>query len=98
MDIGERIKSFALLGETLQNYLKNCSATIGGIGCDISYLNTLIDNQIRHNPWFTAENVRLAITAIAEELTEDNLTCWTKAYPYEGWSNNGRKYTPCRFS
>jgi len=32
MDIGERIKSFALLGETLQNYLKNCSATIGGIG------------------------------------------------------------------
>jgi hypothetical protein len=41
----------------------------------------LIDNQIRHNPWFTAENVRLAITAIAEELTEDNLTCWTKAYP-----------------
>ena len=81
MDIGERIKSFALLGETLQNYLKNSSASIGATDCDITHLNTLINNQIRHNPWFTPENVRLAITAIAEELTEDNLIRWTKAYP-----------------
>jgi hypothetical protein len=33
------------------------------------------------NPWFTPENVRRAITAIAEELTEENLTKWTNSYP-----------------
>jgi hypothetical protein len=33
------------------------------------------------NPWFTPENVKRAITAIAEELTEENLTMWTNSYP-----------------
>jgi hypothetical protein len=41
----------------------------------------LIENQHKNNPWFTSENVRRAITAIAEELTEDTLIKWTNAYP-----------------
>jgi hypothetical protein len=81
MDLEDRIKSFALLGETLRNSLNASSLTNVANGCDRSLLNILIDQQQKHNPWFTPENVRMAITAIAEELTEENLTRWTNAYP-----------------
>lgn len=81
MDLKERIKSFALLGENLRNSLNGGFVTKSGTGRDPSLINTLIDNQYKHNPWFTPENVRRSITAIAEELTEDNLIKWTNAYP-----------------
>jgi hypothetical protein len=78
MDLQERIKSFAQLGETLRNCLNN---NVGN-GRDRSLLmNSLIDNQYIQNPWFTPENVRQAIAAIAGELTEENLVRWTDAYP-----------------
>jgi len=75
MNLEERIKSFALLGETLRNSLYGTSVT------SADQLNLLIDNQHNHNQWFTPENVRRAVTAIAEELTEENLIRWTSAYP-----------------
>jgi hypothetical protein len=81
MNLEERIESFALLGDFLRNALKKGSVTDLEANRNLSQLNTLIDNQIRLNPWFTQENVRLAIAAIAEELTEDNLVHWTGAYP-----------------
>jgi hypothetical protein len=81
MDLEERIKSFALLGESLRNSLNNNFVTNGVTGRDRSLLNTLIDNQYKHNAWFTPENVRRAISAIANELNEDNLIRWTDAYP-----------------
>jgi hypothetical protein len=81
MDLEERIKSFALLGETLRNSLKGNYVTNVVTDRDQSLLNILIANQHKHNPWFTPENVRRAITAIAEELTEENLIRWTDAYP-----------------
>jgi hypothetical protein len=81
MDLEERIKSFALLGEILRNSLNGGFMTKFETGPDLSLLKTLIDNQYKHNPWFTPENVKRAITAIAEELTEDNLIKWTNAYP-----------------
>jgi len=81
MDLDERIKSFALLGESLRKSLDVSSVTNSVTGCDLSLLNTLIDNQYKNNPWFTPGNVRRALTAIAEELTEENLIKWTGAYP-----------------
>jgi hypothetical protein len=83
MDLAERIKSFADLGEILRSDLNVSSGylTVGN-GRDHSLqLNTLIDNQHLHNPWFTPENVRTAIDAIASELTEENLIKWTSVYP-----------------
>ena len=77
MNLEERIKSFALLGESLRNALNNSSGT----GHDQLLLNKLIDNQYKINPWFTPENVRKALTAIARELTEENLIKWTDFYP-----------------
>jgi len=81
MNLEERIRSFALLGESLRNALNNSSVTNTARFINPDILNELIDNQHKINPWFTPENVRSAITAIAEELTEENLTKWTNSYP-----------------
>lgn len=75
MDLQERITSFAELGEILRDALD------GIPGRYSSQLNHLIDNQHFKNPWFTPENIRMAIKAIARELTYDNLLKWTISYP-----------------
>ena len=75
MNLEERIKSFAVLGEIMRNALNGRSESYG------EQFNALINNQYKRNPWFTPENVRTAVNAIADELTEENLNKWTKAYP-----------------
>ncbi|MGD0343050.1 MAG: acyl-CoA reductase, partial [Bacteroidales bacterium] len=75
MNLEERIKSFSDLGEILRN-------SIGRKGGSYSrHINNLINRQEKLNPWFTPPNIRMAIKAIAEELTSENLTKWTNAYP-----------------
>jgi Acyl-CoA reductase (LuxC) len=81
MNLEERIASFALLGENLRNSLDFSQTTNIGNGRDPSLLDELIDNQQKNNPWFTPENVRRAMAAIATELTVENLTIWTDSYP-----------------
>ncbi len=75
MTLKERIESFADLGTLLRNSLdgKEIKNSAG--------LIELINNQHLKNAWFTPENVKMALRAIAEELTFDNLTKWTNAYP-----------------
>ncbi len=46
-----------------------------------SDLENLINDQQYKNPWFTPDNVRMAIKAIADELTYENLESWTSSYP-----------------
>jgi hypothetical protein len=75
MELEERIKSFAALGNIL---LKSINENTGSYS---EHLNTIIDNQLIENPWFTPENTRMALNAIANELTEENLIKWTNAYP-----------------
>lgn len=75
MDLAERIEAFALLGGTLRNGLE---------GKETKYsvrLNNLINSQHLNNEWFTPENVRMALTAIAGELTSENIVKWTGRYP-----------------
>lgn len=75
MDIKERIVSFARLGEILRLSLAEKDLNYS------SRLYNLIGSLYLKNPWFTPENVRRALNAIANELTEENLTKWTDAYP-----------------
>jgi hypothetical protein len=75
MNLEERIKSFSALGQILRDVLRD------NTGKHAVELNQLIENQHILNPWFTPGNVRAAINAIAEELTEENLFRWTSAYP-----------------
>jgi hypothetical protein len=75
MNLEERIESFARLGEILRMALDDPYAEYS------DQINALIDNQMKVNPWFTPENVRMAIRAIANELTSENLLKWTSTYP-----------------
>lgn len=79
MDLAQRIKSFAALGETLRTLLDEAPGP--DHSSPINQLNNLIENQYKINPWFTPGNVRSALKAIADELTEDNLNIWTSTYP-----------------
>ncbi len=75
MTLNERIESFSELGRILRNSLE---------GADTRYssdLEKLINDQQYKNQWLTPENVRMAIKAIADELTHENLINWTNRYP-----------------
>ena len=74
MTLKERIESFAELGEILRNSLAGRKTGY------TSQLEKLIDNQQFQNTWFTPENVRMAVKAIAEELTHENLVKWAAGY------------------
>lgn len=82
MNLEEKIKSFARLGDILSDELN------GRSGSNYSKLNHLIENQSILNSWFTDENVRAAIYAIASELSEKNLIKWTNNYPKLKENNN----------
>jgi hypothetical protein len=75
MKLERRIRSFAALGKVIRD-------TIAGENNNYSErLNSIIEKQQFSNSWFTPENVKEALNAIATELTEENLTIWASAYP-----------------
>ncbi len=81
MNLEDRINSFAFLGESLRNSLKGNHMAEDDPGNYYSRLKILIENQEKINPWFTSDNVYRALTAVAEELTGENLIRWTDSYP-----------------
>jgi hypothetical protein len=74
MTLKERIEAFAALGKILRDALD------GEENMCTAELDYLINNQHLVNPWFTPSNVRSAVSAIADELTKENLFRWTDAY------------------
>ncbi len=75
MTLKDRIETFSELGQVLRDSLEGKSNLYS------SALDMLIKNQQYRNAWFTPENVIMAIKAIADELTLENLTKWTSRYP-----------------
>jgi hypothetical protein len=75
MNLTERIESFSILGNILRNAVEGKPAPY------TSDLKHLINNQHIKNPWFTPGNVTMAVSAIANQLTAENLKKWTDAYP-----------------
>ncbi|MFH0843272.1 MAG: acyl-CoA reductase [Bacteroidota bacterium] len=75
MNLHTRISAFSSLGETLRD------ALVGKQTGFTDRISHLIETQYLKNPWFTPDNVRMAIGAIAGELTQENLTRWCSAYP-----------------
>lgn len=74
MTLEEKIESFSELGRILRESLegKETGYTYG--------LHDLISDQQFKNPWFTPENVKMAIRSNADELTDKNLFEWTGRY------------------
>jgi len=70
-----RIDAFAALGEVMGN-----GAAGAGTG-QAGRFAELIDTLYLSNPWFTPDNVRLAVSAIARALSPEKLHRWLSAYP-----------------
>lgn len=68
MTLEERINAFAALGEKLRHHPEEA----------FKALSARVANE---NPWFTPDNVRLALEAVAGWLYHDLLIQWSSAYP-----------------
>jgi hypothetical protein len=75
MTLVDRIGSFSRLGKILRDSLEGDNKRYS------SDLEKLINDQQYKNPWFTPDNVRMAVKAIADEMTSENLESWTSSYP-----------------
>lgn len=69
------IQAFAELGSAMR---EGAAGACTGAG---RRFHELIGTLYLSNPWFTPENVRLALSAVGRTLTEENLTRWLSEYP-----------------
>ena len=67
MNTHVRINAFSLLGQTLKNI-------------DDTEFQTLAEQAAHENPWFTKENVRMAIEGIIKLLQKERLEQWVSSY------------------
>lgn len=85
MDLKERIESFSQLGEILRNLITGRENKFS------EQFSELLNIQHLRNEWFTPDNVRNALDAIASVLTYENLVKWTSGYPGLTMRNNPLK-------
>ncbi len=73
-----RIQAFIKLGEILKDFCENRESPYTlkwG-----SHLNSAVETANSYNPWFTPENVKLALQSIAASLTPEALHTWFSPY------------------
>lgn len=70
-----RTEAFAALGSAMDEAAGENPSPLA------EELHHLIGNVHLSNPWFTPENVKRAVIAIASALTREKLTTWLSAYP-----------------
>lgn len=76
MELAQRIRSFAQLGEFLSLYSKgHYDSNLG------KELHAIVQNDHIQNPWFTVQNVKQSIEAIGYSLLPDKLEQWIGKYP-----------------
>jgi hypothetical protein len=73
--IRKRTEAFAALGSVMREAAAGSTAGYAG-----SFAH-LIDSVHLSNPWFTPENVRLALSSLGNTLTPEKLDSWLSAYP-----------------
>ena len=73
IDIERRIKAFSELGKTLVSFEERSRN-------ENHPLENLIRDGVHYNGWFTEENVRNAIVAIGESLSEKKIEKWLEPY------------------
>ncbi len=75
LSLSKRTDSFALLGSAMRE------AAAGSAAGYAASLAQLIDSVHHYNPWFTPENVRLALSSLGNTLAPEKLQRWLSAYP-----------------
>jgi hypothetical protein len=71
MELEKRIRAFSKLSNELRAILSSN---------DPHEMLKLIEESHIYNPWFTAQNVRLAISSVAESMIEGNIRKWLNPY------------------
>jgi len=74
LTLQHRTDAFAALGAAMREAAAGASSGKAGL------FSHLADNIFTSNPWFTPENVRLALRSIGARLTYDNLERWVSHY------------------
>ncbi len=82
MTVNQRIDAFCALGGFLKQFSKENNALKQDSLNDFFYsdFKNLITQLPQYNPWFTENNVRLAITAIADCLNKSQLATFVNTY------------------
>lgn len=75
LTLEKRIKAFSILGEIM---LDGAAGKKSGIS---SVFASLIYELEESNPWFTPDNVKLAVESIGESISAENLILWMAHYP-----------------
>jgi hypothetical protein len=79
MKAEERVAAFVKLG----SFLRQVSDEIiekDQLSSMYDEMQRMIESLHIYNPWFTPENVQASIGAIAENLSQENLSNWTRPY------------------
>ena len=83
MQLHERIEAFAELGNFFSLFSQypsdKCNPAINNNYYDT--FNNLIIQAKHHNPWFTEDNIRHALSVWTKNLTVKNLKKWAGRYP-----------------
>lgn len=81
----ERKKSLVQLGRFLSeyNHLPTPDSTSSIPAIYFEKLNQVVATAQIHNPWFTPENIHLALKSWASALTESNIEHWLSSYSWE---------------
>jgi hypothetical protein len=77
MQLKDRIIAFANLGRVIQQYTSGDEHILPGYK---QILDKAIEQSRVQNPWFTSENIQLALTGIAHILKQDLLENWLSEY------------------
>jgi hypothetical protein len=84
MKLERRVTAFVQLGKVLKEFsaTKSWAGYETGVGeQEFDEFNDLIARAKHHNGWFSTENVRSSIGAIADNLTVDKIGQWILKYP-----------------
>lgn len=82
MTLNNRIEAFAVLGNFLKQIEENEHKTIDPVLSDLFYkdFKELISRVAIYNPWFTEQNIKTAIAAIARNLDKNSLQTFIDPY------------------
>ena len=77
MHLKDRIAAFAELGNIVRNYLSGEQSLSSEVR---KSLDAAIEESRLQNPWFTTDNIRLAMDAIGQSLKKELLEKWLVPY------------------
>ncbi len=80
MQLQQRIKAFAELGDYLNQFLSSQNQNTSK--SEFESLNLIIETAHAHNGWFSKDNIKYSLQSWAAALTLENLEKWTQTYQF----------------